>query len=62
MQKIIKIKSMIWKVWSNHCGDCEGYCFQQVDVKWTEITAQALLQFLLPPSSWQPHSTIRAGL
>jgi hypothetical protein len=32
MQKIIKIKSMIWKVCSNHCGVCEGYCFQGVDV------------------------------
>jgi hypothetical protein len=55
MQKIIAIKSIIWKVCTNHCGDCEGYCFQEVDVKWTEITAQALLKFLLPPSSWQPH-------
>jgi hypothetical protein len=37
----------------------EGYCFQEVDAKWSEIRAQAFLQFLLPPSSWQPHSMIR---
>ena len=59
MQKIIQIQACLWKVWSNHCSDCEGYCFQEVDDKWTAIRAQALLQFLLPPSSWQPHSVLR---
>jgi hypothetical protein len=39
-------------------GDSEGYCFQQVDAKWSEIGAQAFLQLLLPPSSWQPLSVI----
>jgi len=56
MQKIKKnLKALFWKVWSNHCGDCEGYCFQKVDVKWTETGAQALLQFLLPPPSLQSY-------
>jgi hypothetical protein len=39
-------------------GDSEGYCFQQVDAKLSEIGAQAFLQLLLPPSSWRPHSVI----
>jgi hypothetical protein len=50
---------MIWKVCINNCGDREVYCFLEVDDKWTEITAQALLKFLLPPSPWQPNSMIR---
>ena len=28
-------------------------------MKWTAVRAQALLQFLLPPSSWLPHSVVR---
>ena len=59
MQKIIQFKALLWKAYSNQCGDCEGYCFQEVDAKWSEIIAQAFLQLLLPPSSWQPHSMIR---
>jgi hypothetical protein len=59
-RKSHNLQACLWKVCSNHCGDCEGYCFQQVDVKWTEIWAQALLQFLFPPSSSLPHSVIRA--
>jgi len=56
MRKIKKkLKALFWKVWSNHCGDCEGYCLKKVDAKWTETGAQALLLFLLPPSSWQPY-------
>jgi hypothetical protein len=38
------------KPWSKNGGDSEGYCFQQVDAKWTEIGTQAFLQILLPPS------------
>jgi hypothetical protein len=44
---------------SKNGGESEGYCFQQVDAKWSEIGTQAFLQFLLPLSSWQPHSVIR---
>jgi len=57
MQKIKKknLQALFWKVWSNHCGDCEGYCFLKEDVKWTETGAQALLQFLLPPPSLQSY-------
>jgi len=57
-RKSYTLQACLWNIWSNHCGDCEGCCFQEVDVKWTAIRAQALLHFMLPPSSWQPHSVI----
>jgi len=60
-RKSYNLSALFWKAWSNHCDDCDGYCFQEVDVKWTEIRAQAMLQFLLPPSSWQKHSMIRTN-
>jgi len=49
MQKIIEIKARFGKsraiivVTEGYCCDCEGYCFQEADDKWTAIRAQALL-------------------